>query len=482
MNENSITKNAILNGCRNLLNLIFPLITFPYVSRTLLVEELGQYNFANTFVGYFTMLAALGIETYAVREGAKYRSDPEAFSRFVSQIFSINVVSTALSYLLMFLLTFFSEAFADYRALIVILGLQILFTTIGTEWVYTACEDYTYITVRGIVFRVLSIVLMFVLVRAPGDVLQYAAVITFATVGSGICNALHLRRFCHLHFSVHIDWKRHLPPVLVIFASNIAIWVYVNSDITMLGFLKSDYEVGIYSVSTKIYSIVKGLLSAVLLVTIPRFSQFLGLGKTKEFRSLLARLLAVMSALTLPAITGLFMLSRDVVLCISGEKYLQAQWSLEILCFALLFAMYGWILNSCVLIPAKREKLVLRSSVISAVLNVGLNFIFIPLWAERGAAFTTLLSEALMTVLNTWNARDLLHGLLREYQLPREILTSLLSCAGIVAVCWFCGLHIQSQWIRVAVSVPVSAAVYGGLLLVTGNKAVREMVKMRTGE
>lgn len=187
MNENSITKNAILNGCRNLLNLIFPLITFPYVSRTLLVEELGQYNFANTFVGYFTMLAALGIETYAVREGAKYRSDPKAFSRFVSQIFSINVVSTALSYLLMFLLTFFSEAFADYRALIVILGLQILFTTIGTEWVYTACEDYTYITVRSIVFRVLSIVLMFVLVRAPGDVLQYAAVITFATVGSGIC-------------------------------------------------------------------------------------------------------------------------------------------------------------------------------------------------------------------------------------------------------------------------------------------------------
>lgn len=176
--KKSLKLNAILNGFRSVLNLLFPLITFPYVSRVLQANGIGKYNFANSIVSYFLLIVALGIVNYAVREGAKLRMI-EKFSEFASQVFTINLLSTILAYLLLFLsLTVFKDL-QNYKIAILIFGLQIFFTTIGVEWIYTIFEEYAYITIRSIAFGLISIVLLFLFVKKSSDYLNYVAITVF---------------------------------------------------------------------------------------------------------------------------------------------------------------------------------------------------------------------------------------------------------------------------------------------------------------
>ena len=144
MKKKSIGMNAFLNGLRSVLNLLFPLITFPYVSRVLSVSGIGIYNFSNTYISYFILIAGLGIATYAIREGAKYRNDRRKIEEFSSQIFSINMIATVIAYVLLFASLLIFKNLSNYVSCILIFSLQILFTTLGTEWIYTIYEDYAY--------------------------------------------------------------------------------------------------------------------------------------------------------------------------------------------------------------------------------------------------------------------------------------------------------------------------------------------------
>ena len=245
MKKKSLGVNAFLNGLRNVLNLLFPLVTFPYVSRVLSVSGIGIYNFSNTYINYFLLIAGLGISTYAVREGAKYREDKNKINIFASQIFSLNMIATLIAYLLLFLSLLIFKNLHSYIYCILIFSLQILFTTLGTEWIYTIYEDYTYITIRSIIFKIISIILLFLLVRKPEDYLIYAGITVFSAVGSNFLNFIHARNFVHIKLTTNINWKYHLKPILVIFASAIAVTIYVSSDTTILGLLKNDYAVGI---------------------------------------------------------------------------------------------------------------------------------------------------------------------------------------------------------------------------------------------
>ena len=199
MKRKSIAVNAFLNGLRSLLNILFPLITFPYISRKLTVEGIGIYNFSNSIVSYFLMIAALGISNYAIREGAKYRNDKNKIERFSSEVFTINIASTLVAYVLLFLCLIIFSKLHSYILCILIFSLQIFFTTIGTEWIYQIYEDYTYITVRSIIFQIVSIILLFIFVKTPNDYLNYAAITVFSAVGANVLNFIHARQYCHIH-------------------------------------------------------------------------------------------------------------------------------------------------------------------------------------------------------------------------------------------------------------------------------------------
>ena len=154
--KKSMSLNAVMNALKTLMGVIFPLITFPYASNILQVENLGKVNFANSVCGYFLLFAGLGISSYAVREGSKYVNDREKLSAFSSEMFSINMITAVIAYLALFVTMLCSAKLRGYTDLLLIMSLQIFFTTIGTEWIFTIFEEYTYITVRGIIFQIIS--------------------------------------------------------------------------------------------------------------------------------------------------------------------------------------------------------------------------------------------------------------------------------------------------------------------------------------
>lgn len=465
--KKSLGKNAFLNGFKNILNLLFPLLTFPYVSNILNVEAIGQYNFAQTAVSYFSLVAGLGISSYAIREGAKYRGKKE-FNIFASEVFLCNVLSTIIAYLFLVLCMIFVDKFKAYTTLIWVFSIQIVFTTIGIEWLYSIYEEYGYITIRSIAVKIISIVMIFAFVRDSCDVINYAAITVFASVGSNVMNLVHSRKYFRI-VKVNIkDCVKHLKPILVIFASNIAIMIYVYSDTTMLGFMQTDYEVGIYSVSTKIYNIVKNLLSSVLIVSIPRLSMYYGKNQIKEFEQTAQKVYDSITTLLMPAVIGLLCVRKQVVLLISGEAYISAQSSLRILCIALLFCIYGWFFSQCILIPAQKEKIILVATCISAIMNIGLNFLLIPIWKENATAFSTVVAEGIMFVVCG------IYGLkiVKIEVLNKNMIGVLIGCVGIVYICKVILSFKYAVVIQLIGAVVASGIIYGVTLILFHNDIV----------
>lgn len=476
MKNKSLGLNAFFNGMRSVLSLIFPLITFPYISRVLSVSGIGIYNFSNTYVSYFILIAGLGIATYAVREGAKYRNQKEKIEEFTSQVFSINIIATIVAYLLLFLSLVIFKNLNNYVTCILIFSLQILFTTLGTEWIYTIYEDYAYITIRSIAFKILSIILLFILVRKPSDYLWYATITVLAAVGSNILNFIHARSFINIRLTLNTKWRYHLKPIMIIFASAVAITIYTASDTTILGILKNDYAVGIYSTSAKIYQITEGLLSAILTVTIPRLAMLWGQKRRSEYNDVLIRVINTLGILVLPASVGLIMLSREVVLIIAGYKFLPSVNSLRIITWAMIFSIFAWIFSDCVLIPVKRESKVLRNTLITAVINVILNFILIPSMSYDGTSLSTVIAEFSVMVMNGYSCRDIIKPIIFKKEILKNLFESIIGCIGIVIVCLLCQWGLHSMIWKTIFSMVLSVPMYGAILILLGNEIAISML------
>ena len=470
--KKSIAKNALLNVIRNVSNIIYPLVTFPYVSRVLGVDAIGKYNFASSFISYFILIAGLGISSYAIREGARIREDKESLSLFASEMFAINIISTFLAYVCLFICVICIRKLDDYRLLLFVFSFQIIMTTIGVEWIYSIYEDYKYITIRTLFFKLISLILLFLFVRTKDDVVKYAGVTTFALSGSGVLNLIHSRKYLKFDFKKITSIKQHMKPILTLFSASVAVMIYVYSDTTILGFLKSDYEVGLYSLSSKIYTIIKSVISAMLIVSIPRLSALYGNKEFDEYNHTLQKIIDSIGVLLLPCVVGLFILSDNIVQFVGGSDYLEAAPSLRLLSVALLFCLYGWIFNQCILLPSKNEKTISFATIISALINISLNFVLIPMWSENAAAVTTVIAEFLMLLICYCKGRNLNSSKV----LNRNLFQIFIGCVGIGIICIFCKLFISNNIILVSVAIIGSVISYGMILLIFKNEQVIKII------
>lgn len=394
--QRSVGLNAVLSGIRSIFNVIYPLITFPYVSRVLQPDNLGKISFSQSLISYFSLIAALGITNYAIREGAKIRNDRNKIEKFATEIFSVNVITTIISLVALYSIVWLMPSLKSYSIIINILSISIIFTTFGAEWINSIYEDFLFITIRSIIIQIVLLILMFIFVKTPEDVIVYAVLLALSPVLIGISNRIYCRRYISIKFSFQCNFKKHIIPMLVFFASMASVTVYCNADLTMLGLIENDYHVGIYSLSVKIYNIIKGLLAAIIMVTIPRLSNYLGEGKNQEYNRLVNSTLNWLILILGPLIAGIIILARPIVMILGGEDFYASVTSLRILAVSLFFAIIGGIITNCINIPNGKEKVNLIATLVAAIGNVSLNFLLIPVLKENGAAFTTLIAEFLV--------------------------------------------------------------------------------------
>lgn len=471
--EKSLKLNMVLNAIKGLMGIVFPLISFPYISRILGVENVGKYNFANSIISYFLLISGLGIVTYAVREGAKLRENSKEFKHFADEMFTINMISTVVAYVLLFVLMLIVPKFHDYTALLIILSLQLVFKAIGIEWIYSIYEDYAYITIRSIAFQVISLLMLFIFVKTKDDLLMYAGVTVFANAGSNILNYIHSRKYCKVGFTTKIDRKKHLKPIFVLFAMSVTVTLYASSGTTILGFLSGDYAVGIFAVSSKVYTVVKTILSSVLVVSIPRLAAIYGKKDFEQFKLVSSDIYRMLITFVFPAIIGVILLREPVVLLISDESFLEATSSLFWLSIALVFCMFAYFWGQAILVPANQENTVLKATILSAVLNIVICFALVPFLDEDAAAIGTLVAEGLAFA---WCA---LAG--RKYVklvgIGKTILKVVAGCIPMVLFILILERFELNMWLFTALSVIGAAAIYFVIEIILKNDAIWGIVK-----
>ena len=235
MTEKSLGKNALLNGIKTACSILFPFISFAYCSRVLGKANLGKYSFGQSIIAYLLLVAALGIPNYAIREGAGIRDDKRKLDEFIDQVFTINCIMTIVSYaVLVIVLTI--PKFQNYKYVLIIQSIQIILTTLGTDWINTIFEDYFYLAVRYIVIQIISLFALILFVRKPSDLYVYTFISTLSNSGGNILNWHYLRKHdIRPRLTKNIQYK-HIKPILILFGNSIASVIYLNSDITMLGF------------------------------------------------------------------------------------------------------------------------------------------------------------------------------------------------------------------------------------------------------
>lgn len=473
MSKQSLKVNAILNATKTILSIIFPLITFPYASRVLQVENLGKVNFSGSIVSYFLLISGLGISTYAIREGSFFREDKKKFNEFANQVFTINLISTVIAYIALFICIIKIELLHDYKELLILQSSIILFTTLGVDWIFSIYEDYFYITIRSLIFQFISMIFLFLFVKKPEDYYIYAMITIFSTVGSNIYNYIYSRKYCKITFTRKLNLKKHLKPILIIFSTSIATTLYVNSDLTILGIMSGDYAVGLYSASSKIYTVLKSLLSAVIVSTLPRLSFYISNSKKEKYQSVVNKIFNGLSIIIIPTFVGINVLANEIILLLSGKGYIEATSSLRILSIALVFSTLGSFVTTSILLPMKMEKFILQATLVGAISNVGLNLFFIPYMGQDGAALTTVIAELLVFSISYHYGKK--HMDFED--VLKNIGMSLIGCTAIVLISLVLKQIVFNDIIYSGLVVILGALAYLLVLILSKNKLALEMIK-----
>lgn len=427
MGNESIKKNMVMNILLTSSNFVLPLITYSYVARVLLRDGTGKVAFVQSILSYFLYIAALGIPGYAVRECAKVRDDKEKLSVLVSELMTIELISTLVSYVILFIAMIISKKLSSYTALILVMSSSIILQTIGMEWLYNALEKYTYISIRSILFKLIAVVLTFAFVQSKEDILLYGAITVFSTSASYILNFVNSRKYIHFRRVNIRDAFKHFHPVMVFFMSTIIITVYANFDTLMLGFIKNDGEVGIYNAAMKMKSVVISLSTAVTSVLIPRMSVYFSNKNMGAFTDLLKKSLSVSMVLMLPMAIFVAINASDVLLFVCGPDYSNAKSTLILLMCCCIVLMNTNIIGNQILIPTGKEKRYSQSVFIGMWINLILNSILIPRYASAGAAFATLVTEVFNMCWMGIGCKEVIQEVLNRFTISRYLIPLLVA-------------------------------------------------------
>lgn len=468
--KKSLGKNAILNILKQCSNILFPLITYPYISRVLGAENLGKYSFAESIIQYVILFAGIGISTYAIREGARIRENKADIQNFSNEIFSINIISCIISLIVFAILVIKIPQLYNSKHILCILSINVISTTLSRDWLNTIFEDFAYITLRYIVCQLISLVLIFAFVKNREDYVIYTWIMVIGYSGGYLFSTFYTRKYAEIKFVLSKSLVRHMKPIMILFASNLALSVYIHSDVTMLGFFRNDVEVGIYTLSSRIYLIIKAFLNAIITVTIPRLSNLMGKNYIDDYYHLAKKLKKVLITFVFPCVVGLIFLSSDVMLLVGGAEYITGGKSLAILCMATTFAVFGCFYSQVFLVINRKDNIFMIATIISALLNVFLNFVFIPLMGIDGAAITTVISEVVVFLICRFNTNVILISFDRDY------INVFLGNIVLSIVCMIVRYNIGQYYLRIIFSILLGGVSYFGILLLFKNTIIIEFV------
>jgi len=473
MAQASIKKNFIMNVILTMSSFIFPFITFPYISRVLQPGGYGKVQFATSVISYFSMFAQLGIPTYGIRVCAQVRDDREQLTRTVHELLFINLITNLISYAVLLVAVLSVPKFREEKTLLLIISATIFLSSIGMEWLYKALEQYTYITVRSVIFKFIALIAMLLLVHEKSDYLIYGGITIFASSASNILNLLNAHKYVDFKPVCNYEWKRHLKPVATFFAMACASTIYTNLDNVMLGFMTTDVDVGYYSAAVKIKTILVSVVTSLGAVVLPRASFYVEHGEVQAFQRICRKALNFVVLIALPLTVYFISFAKHGILFLSGNAYEGSILPMQVIMPTLLLIGVTNIMGIQILVPTGREVIVLYSEVAGAVTDVIINAALIPRMASTGAAIGTLVAESVVLAVQYYYLRNEISEMVKGIHWGRILFATLMA---LVLASWVKRLEV-GHFITLALSSMLFFGIYGLFLLLKKEELVVEIWK-----
>ncbi|GAE88928.1 flippase [Acetivibrio straminisolvens] len=397
-------KNVILMTIYEILVLILPFVTMPYVSRILGPEGVGLYAYSNSIVSYFVLISLLGIQLYGKREIAKVNHDEMTRSKVFFEIYLIQLIMSIIS---LGIYAFFILTTNDgIRTLLVIQLVILVSSCLNIDWFYFGIEKFKMTVTRNLLVKALSLVLIFVFIKEPGDLSKYVFIMSFSTFFSHFVMWFSLSKYVkRSKIDTHAVIKR-FKPIVMLFIPVLAIQLFSIVDKTMLGLMADKQQVGFYENANRIARVPISIITSLGTVMLPRMTNLIANGQKQATERYIEKSLIFTMFLTFGCVFGIFGVADTFVPLFLGKSFAESASLVKVLSAILVFVSWGNVFRTQYILPKGMDTLYTKSVVYAAILNIILNAILIPVLQAFGAAIASVISEALICIYQLFKIRN----------------------------------------------------------------------------
>lgn len=447
-------KNFIYNFIYQILILILPLITMPYVSRVLGAEGIGTYSYTYSIAYYFMIIAMLGLNNYGNRKIAKVRDNKEKLSKEFCSIYSFQLVTSIIMVICYYMYIVLFEN--QYKEIAFIQIIYVISSVFDINWFFFGLEKFKLTITRNIVIRLLSLVLIFIFVKEPNDLWKYTIILAGSTLLSNLVLIPFLKKYVYFTKVTKLEILEHLKPCLIMFLPVIAVSIYNIMDKIMLGIMSSVEEVGYYENSLKIIAVPIAIITALGTVMLPRTSNMISNNQETEVKELIKKTMPFIMFLAFPMFFGLMAVGKDFSIIFFGNEFAKSGVLMQLLAINIIFLSWGNVIRTQYLIPKERDKEYVISAFLGALVNFILNIILIPKYAAIGACIGTIFAELSVVLYQTWVIRKELPIKLYIGSSIKFIIKSIVMFIIITLV----GTQIENSLIRIIIQVMLGGFIY----------------------
>lgn len=402
----SLIKNAIYNVIYQVLNVLIPIITIPYISRVLGSNGIGEYSYTNSYVQYFMLLGMLGIAIYGNRQIAYLKSDRNKIEREFINIYMLQVIANLVAltvYIIIFVIIN-----TENRALYLAQGINLLSCMLDISWFFIGYENMKSVVLRNTVVKVIGVILIFIFVKNENDIILYTIILSTSMVFGQLIMWFGLNKYIGIVKPSLEEMKKHLKPIMTLFISQIAVQIYVLLDKTMLGIIKDASEVGFYTNSQKTIKLALTLSTSIGVVMLPRMSSLHYLGKKEEFKNLMEKSFSFCNVLAIPIFFGLFVIASSFSPWFYGQGFDGIQNLIRVGAIIIIPISISNVLGMQIMMPIGREKQFTISVICGLIVNFILNLIMIPLYGSMGSMIASVFSEFVITIVQLYFLKDII--------------------------------------------------------------------------
>lgn len=466
--KKSVTKNYIYNLIYQILVIVLPLITTPYISGVLGAEKIGIYSFTTSIATYFILFGSLGVAMYAQREIAYVQDDEKKRSKLFWEIFFFRCITMAIS-IIAFYFTYASHG--EYQLYYKILIIQLFANVLDISWFFQGLEEFKKTVTRNLLVKILSVISIFIFVKTQEDLWIYFVIFVLSILLGNISLWVYLPKYIVKLKGEKLQIFSHLKPTIGLFIPQIAIDVYTLLDRTMLGYLTSDMsQVGNYEQSQKILKLSYTLITSLGTVMTPRIASVLSNNNKEKVEEYLAKSINFVFFLGIPLTLGVMSVAKTLVPWFLGDEF---SLSVSILTTgSLLIIAKGFtdVAGVQYLIPSRNQAIFTKSVVTGAILNVVLNFILIPICGAIGAIIASVIAEVAIAIVQYYYVKKQINIQIFTKAYLKYIVSGVLMFLTVYVM----GIFMEPTIITTILQICVGGIIYIGSLLIMKDKFLCE--------